>query len=189
MLWSSCAMADDLPALIAYSCDPQRSEFSINAEAEIATDQISARESDLRADHSKRTIQWRSLIKFGPKTNGRGDLLRTGTKTLTKSCGKLTIRFQGGYLNDNIQGQDGAVEFPVIDIRLGKRSLLGSTALNACDVNDSRTNYFGACPAKWAVSVRTTQTSKNSLSVTVKREFSDIGNVDRQTVESRKFHF
>ena len=182
------ALADELPALIAYSCDASRSAFFVQAEEEMDPDLIPARELALRSDRHVQKIPWRSLVKLGPQTNGRGDPLRNGTKTLTKTCGRITIRFQSGYLNDNIQGQYGALEFPVVEVLLGKRTLLKPTALATCSVLDTFPTYFGACPAKWAFSVRTQQASANVMHVTVTRKFSDSADVVRQSVDALTFH-
>jgi hypothetical protein len=160
MLYAAGCVAQEAADPIAYTCVPETSEFSVSIDA--VTPALGNQ------------VSWGNLIQYGPQKNGRGDPLRTGTRSLTKICGELSIRFKGGYLNSNVTGQDGAIEFPIVEIRRGKKLLLASTALAECDMGDSRMLYFGVCPARWAVSVRTEKVDEKNFEIAVERRFFDM---------------
>lgn len=103
--------------------------------------------------YASRTIAWGALIKAGPGTNPHGDPLRTGTRTITRKCGALTVRVSAGFLNPNVQGELGAVEFPVVSVLAGSRLVLPRTALASCEQGPGRYEAFAPCPAGWATAV------------------------------------
>lgn len=100
-----------------------------------------------------RTLPWASLVKAGPQTNQHGDPLRTGTRTLTQRCGALTVRVSAGFLNPNVQGELGAVEFPIVSVLAGARVVLPRTGLDTCEQGPGRYEAFASCPAGWARAV------------------------------------
>lgn len=100
-----------------------------------------------------RAIAWASLMTSGPRTNQHGDPLRTGTRTITRRCGALTVRVSAGFLNPNVQGELGAVEFPVVSVLAGSRLVLPRTALASCEQGPGRYEAFAPCPAGWATTV------------------------------------
>lgn len=59
-----------------------------------------------------------------------------------------------------------------MEIRKGKKVPLAPTALEQCDVQLSRYNYFGACPDSWAQRIEVSPTAGSHL-VQVKRVFTD----------------
>jgi len=162
-------------ASVSYYCNAKTSSFFI-----IAEDSEVSWPKGMRPN---RSIQWSSLLKWGPQTNGSGDPLRTGSLVVNRQCGKLNIRFEGGYLNDNLQGQDGALEFPVIELTIDKRLVLPRTAIAECDASDTRTAYFGPCPSEWAQSIQAVTKPVDKVNVTIKRKFVDDGDVQQETVE------
>ena len=83
------------------------------------------------------TIPWGSLVTVGRARNQFGDPLRTGSRTLTRRCGRLTLRFEGGFFNANVMGELGALEFPAVTVLVGGRVILPRTGF--CDPPASRT--------------------------------------------------
>lgn len=162
-------------ASVSYYCNAKTSSFFIIAEDGEVTWPKGMRPN--------RFIRWSSLLKWGPQTNGRGNPLRTGSLVVNRQCGNLNIRFEGGYLNDNLQGQDGALVFPVIELMLDNRQVLPRTAIAECAVSDTRTAYFGACPSEWAQSIQAVTKPVGRINVTVKRKFLDDGDVQQESVE------
>jgi len=170
MLCMAGCHAQPSGAPLQYTCVAGKSEIVISADAEAAP--------------SGTRLAWSHLIRLGPQKNNQGDLLRTGSKTLARTCGALSVRFKGGYLNSNVMGQDGAVEFAVVEIRHGKKKLLPATAMAECDMNDDRMNYFGACPNRWAVSIHTHTIASGRWEISVVRQFLDNATTVRKVSET-----
>jgi hypothetical protein len=116
-------------------------------------------------------VDWNRLIQYATDKSGDRKPYRIGSKSISKACGVLTVRFSGGFLNSNITGQSGAIELPVIQIRRGKRVLLPDTGLATCDKNDSRTEVFGSCPGKWATAITAKSNRMRTIEITIERTF------------------
>ena len=166
LLCASGALAAETPAQLRYACHAHQSEFSIAAGP---------------TDAGNAGIPWSSLIRFGPQKNDQGEPLRTGSRTRTASCGKLTLRFQGAYLQADPQA--GAA-FPLLEIRLGRRVLLRRSAIAVCDTRDPVATRLGACASRWAVSVKTREFLKKAIKVTVQRQIRDAGGALRETTHT-----
>lgn len=122
--------------------------------------------------YDKQIVNWASLLKMGPQKNQWGDRLRSGSRTLHQRCGPITISFSSGFLNTNPQGELGALDFPVIEVRKGTKVLLNKTAMEQCSVGLSRYTYFGSCPDSWAQRIEVVPAG-DGHEVQVRRVFSD----------------
>jgi hypothetical protein len=154
---------------VNYKCATKNSNFSIGDPHRPEEDSVN------------QSLASGTLTKYGPKTGKWGEPIRMGSGTVVRSCGKITIIFKGGYLNSNLYGPSGSLDFPVVEIRAGRRLLLARTAISSCEITNPRNSYFGACPARWASSVEAREVSPNKFLIRVKRSFSDTKDVDRQT--------
>lgn len=136
-LLANSAWAEGAQSPLPYDCNPRSGAMVIG-------------QAQPQPDFMRAKLDWIALLKVGPRKNQWGDPLRSGSRTASKTCGPITIRYSSGFLNTNPQGELGALDFPVIEIRHGQRLLLEATALEQCDVRTARYEYFGACPARWA---------------------------------------
>ena len=161
---SAIAFDDPIEDKISVYCDHHTGAFFISA--------ISSERPKVAERFRKHVVNWPALLKIGPEKNGWGDPLRTGTTIKTQRCGPIKISFSSGFLNANPQGELGALDFPVIAIGKGKQLLLKPTAIEQCDVNIPRYNYFGHCPNSWAKSIEVTPTPEG-LTIEVKRLYTD----------------
>jgi len=139
----------------------------------------------LQVTYSKHVVRWGTLLKVGPEKNQWGDPLRTGSRNASNKCGPFKVIFSSGFLNSNPQGELGAIDFPVVEIRKGNKVILEQTALELCDVNLSRYNYFGECPDRWAKSIEVVPTSSGH-EVRVKRAFTDAASKDVERIDLYK---
>ena len=103
-------------------------------------------------DHARRArrVPWESLVTVGRARNAWGDPLRTGSRVRTMRCGRLTVRVVAGFLNPNVTGELGAVEFAAVTLLLGDRVVLPRTGLYQCTVGPGREEAYGRCPDRWA---------------------------------------
>lgn len=151
---------------IAFFCDKQTGAFFISADSD--------EKPKIVGRFLRHVVNWAELLKTGPEKNGWGDLLRTGSAIKTHRCGPIEINFTSGFLNANPQGELGAFDFPVIELKKEKRVLLAQTAIAQCDASTERYNYFGPCPSSWAKSIQI-MPAPESLSIEVKRLYIDEG--------------
>jgi len=158
------ALADPVEPKVSFYCNQRSGALFISS---LPTEQPSQ-----PINYSKHSVSWISLLKMGPAKNNWGDPLRTGSHIATRRCGSITIKFSSGFLNSNPQGELGALDFPVIEIRQGKKVLLEKTALEQCAVGLSRYNYFGECPGSWAQSIEVLP-ADSGHAVHVKRIYTD----------------
>jgi hypothetical protein len=163
------AFEGSVESKIPVYCNAQSGAFFISA--------VPADRPKVQSKFQKHRLNWIRLLKLGPQKNVLGDPLKTGTRVKTFLCGPITIKYSSGFLNSNPQGELGALNFPVIAVWKGKQVLLPSTALEECDVNLGRYEYFDLCPNGWARSIMVEPTSKG-LTIEVKRTFTD-GNYDK----------
>ena len=162
--FSALAFDDPVESKIAFYCDQQTGAFFISA--------VSADRPKVAKKLRKHVMNWAALLKIGPEKNGWGDPLRTGTTIKSERCGPIKVTFSSGFPNANPQGELGALDFPVIEISKGKQVLLKPTAIEQCDVNIPRFNYFGQCPNSWARSIEVIPTPEG-LTIEVKRFYTD----------------
>jgi len=171
------ALAEDLSGKLMYFCDAKKSEVSINLDEQSS--------SLTKPGFIKKVVNWSNLLQLGPQKNGRGDPLKSGSKVAVRQCGMIQIRMESGFINDNIQGESGAFDFPVIELRIGERTVLSRTALESCSENDRRANiYFGACADNWAQSIRTKMLANGSLETEIKRKFDDKNDQPKEAIEN-----
>lgn len=172
------AFGEDLPNTISYFCNEKNSEISIGAEEQSP--------NFTKPGFVKKTINWSKLLKMGPQKNGHGDPLRTGSKIAIRKCGMIQMRMESGFLNSNPQGESGAMDFLVIELRIAERTVLSRTALDECAENDERAKaYFGTCPNSWAQSIRTKKLANGSVEVEVKRKFENENYQTKETIENK----
>lgn len=176
MVFPTIALAadSDVPANLLYFCNSKASSFTVDVDKQS--------KDTVKAGYKKRYVNW-MLTTFGPAKNNSNELLRTGSRVVIRQCGEVQIRIEAGYLNDNIQGQDGAMDFPVIELRKGNQIILPKTALEECFVNDTRTKYFGECPEKWAQSIQTHKVNRNSIEIKLRRKFEGENDIEHESVD------
>ena len=172
------ALSDDSSGNILYFCNSRKSEIFISIDDHSVVPSNSG--------FLKKTINWLNLLQFGPETNGRGELLKAGSKVEAQQCGMFQIRIESGFINDNPEGESGALDFPIIELRIGERTVLQRTALEVCSVNDRRAKfYFGACPNYWAQSIATKMFSNGTVGVEIKRKFHDRRGQKKQITDKK----
>ena len=159
-----CSVADPVEGILPIYCNEQSGEFFVSSDGDVPPNNADS--------FTKRKIDWASLLKVGPQKNQWGDPLRTGSRVKVVQCGKVSISFSSGFLNANPQGELGALDFPVIQVKQGKRILLPPTALEQCAITFSRYTYFGECPDSWAKSIEVQQIG-GTYQVKVTRRYDD----------------
>lgn len=101
------------------------------------------------------TVEWIDpSAQVDYEEDGRGDLWRTGSRTIERHCGELLLRIDGGYFNHKTQGEMGASEdYAIVEIidREGRSS--GRLAMGTCSLSLPRYNYLVECPKDWAMLV------------------------------------
>ena len=107
-------------------------------------------------------IDTSSLIRH----NARG--LRTGSKSVERRCGLVTIAISGDYFNANPAGRSGYGDFAVITATINGKSLLAPIAIGACDASDDR---WGRCPEDWATLVEIIGHDKGASTISLSHEF------------------
>lgn len=173
------AFGEDLPDTISFFCNASKSEVTLNVEEQSPNLK--------KTGFKKETINWATLLEFGLEKNGRGQPLKSGSKIAVSRCGMIQIRIESGFINDDPQGQSGALDFPIIELRIGERTVLQRTALAVCSVNDKRANiYFGICPSYWAQSIQTRMLSDGSVEAELKRKYEDKNNETKETIEKQR---
>ena len=158
------SVADPVEGKLPTYCNERSGEFFVSSGGDAPTNNAER--------YTKRKVDWASLLKVGPQKNQWGDPLRTGSRFKVVQCGKVSISFSSGFLNLNPQGELGALDFPVIQVKQGKRTLLPTTALEQCAINFSRYTYFGDCPDSWAQSIEV-QLIGSAYQVKVTRRYDD----------------
>ncbi|MEK8047963.1 hypothetical protein [Ideonella margarita] len=169
-----CASADPVEAVLATYCNVHTGEFFISAAGDAPPGDASR--------YSKQRVDWASLLKVGPRKNQWGDPLRSGSRTKVMRCGPTSISFSSGFLNANPQGELGALDFPVIQVRRANRTILPHTALEQCSVNSARYSHLGECKSSWAQSLEG-QLVGGVYQVKVTRQYEDAQYNKVQRVE------
>lgn len=174
---SQIAFGAELSDKILYFCNANKSEFSINLAEQSSTIK--------KKNYTKHWVNWAALLKLGPQKNEGGDLLKSGSKVAMRQCGMIQIKLESGFINDNIQGESGAVDFPVIELRIAERTVIPRTALDICVQNDKRANiYFGSCPDHWAQSIKTIALPDRHIKAVINRKFENHENIEKETTEA-----
>ncbi|MQR00969.1 hypothetical protein [Glaciimonas soli] len=172
------AFSEDISDNLLYFCNAKKSEISIDLAEQSRT--------VTKPDFIKKTINWAKLLQLGPEKNGGGQPLKTGSKIAVRQYGMIQIRTESGFVNDNPQGESGAWDFPVIELRVAEKTVLQRTALDTCSANDKRANiYFGTCPGNWAQSIETKMLADGRVEVEVKRKFDDSDGQTKGTRETQ----
>lgn len=169
------ALADEPPTTLDFHCNGRTGALFISAEANAAPGEP--------GQFIVRRIPWASLLKVGPQRNGHGTPLRSGSRVLRQACGPLTVEFASGFVNANPQGELGALDFPLVEIRRGRTILLPRTALEACEVTSARYQLIGPCPARWARSI-TLDAVDGGYRITLQRAFTDAEYQDVTRVDT-----
>jgi hypothetical protein len=139
---SANAQTTEAPSTLAYTCDPSASWIELGGDAP----------TPLPANYSKattETIDARALMSISREDRFQ-HVYRTGSKTITRTCGRFTVRISDGDFTSNPDGAQGAYDFPVVEVLEGKRSLTGIVAIGTCDPADG--SGF-SCPENWAVNI------------------------------------
>ncbi len=135
---SSFTFAGNHQSKIEFFCNSEKTVFIIGDN------------SSNKKGFKKNSVNWGDLIEYSPAPKGESIQYRSGSKITTRNCGDLEIRFMSGFLNHNLQGQEGSVDFPVIELRKNGRVILSKTALETCQMNNTMTMN---CPTGWANSI------------------------------------
>ncbi len=132
-----------------------------------------------------RRVPWVSLITVGRASNQFGDPLRTGSRTLTHRCGRLSLRFQGGFFNSNVMGELGALEFPAVTLVARGKVILPRTGFYQCTAGPGREEAYGACPERWARAIAFTwNAAQRSGLLIVARAWNDSTFAPHQRVDT-----
>jgi hypothetical protein len=127
-------------------------------------------------------------IPRAKEANSWGDPYRLPSKASVKrSCGVFTVITRSKFLNENVTGELGAIEFGTIEVRRGDKTVLQETALEECDPAVERYKLFGECPGRWArtVTVRQEEGTKNVL-LRVVRDYRDAEGALQQRVDETR---
>jgi hypothetical protein len=157
-----------------FYCKPASSEIFVSIKADDKPESA--------AQYVKKRVDWQKLLQVGPQKNGWGDPLRSGSRISKHRCGALTLTFASGFVNANPQGELGALDFPLVEIRQGRKLLLPQTALEPCAVSVTRYGVFGECPRRWAESIDVAS-DEQGRRVRVKRVFSDEAYEDVERID------
>ena len=141
-----CAQDED-GARLRISCANESSRLHLDAGS-------STGPSSAHAQKTKTTtIDVASLVTT-TNEDVHGDVMRTGSRTLTRHCGKLTLRIRDGYYNNNPLGEMGAADdYPIVELFEGTRRIAGPLAIGSCDTAVNRSSFLIACPDSWVTEV------------------------------------
>lgn len=93
------------------------------------------------------------LASYG-RQDQHGNVLRTGSRSVLRECGRFSVRISGGYYNANPMGELGAADdYPLVEILEGTRPLAVPIAMGACDPSSARASYLAQCPDDWAARI------------------------------------
>lgn len=155
-------LQDENVSDITFQCAAERSSL-------ILSDQPP---SPLRG-YETRIVDLGALITYG-KDDLRGEVRRTGAKSVSSECGALTVVIQGAYFNANPQGELGAAEdYAVVTIRQGARVLIGPIALGSCSKGNPRYDVHAKCPGQWATRVEMHAGRDGAYSVALERAYDE----------------
>ena len=128
-----------------YYCEQDRSRIEISE---------SGQEVESKSGQSNTTVEWidvGALIETAEE-NEDGDVWRTGSSSITRRCGKLTLEVSGGYFNANPQGEMGAAEdYALVEISDDSGNSTGRMAIGTCIPSVSRYSARVDCPKDWVV--------------------------------------
>lgn len=128
-------------SVVAYACDSTVGRFELK---------LGGAPTNLPGDHlaaKSETINTGSLLLV---KSGK----RAGSRRVTRACGIYTIEISDGYFNSDPGGELGSVDFPVVVIFEGKRSLSGRVAMGSCSKPPTMTSPDASeCPENWATKI------------------------------------
>jgi uncharacterized protein len=83
----------------------------------------------------KQTINWGSLLTYSKKKSDPDIWYREGSKSVCHKCGEFRVFIEAGFWNSNPDGEDGAYEFPIVQISEGDKELTPPITLMPCNWN------------------------------------------------------
>ena len=98
-----CVFGADLPNSILFFCNADKSEFSFSVDEQSTVLK--------KPGFNSQKVNWSKLLQLGPDKNGRGQPLKSGSKIAVRQCGMIQIRIESGFINDDPQGESGALDF------------------------------------------------------------------------------
>ena len=128
-------------------------------------------------------------IPRSKETNSWGERYRMPSKaTVKRTCGAFTIVTRSKFLNENIDGELGAIEFGTVEVRRGDQTVLPETALEECSPSVERYRFFGDCPDRWArtITIRQEEGAKSLLLRVVRDYRNDEGTLQQRVDETRE---
>jgi hypothetical protein len=146
---------------ISYECNPTRSWVRVG---KLQPPEASQRDTKARVSQ----VNWLSLLKVDEEKLTHEEPTPIGSRVTVRRCGRLSLQFSAGFLHP----ATGDAPFPVVEIRLGKASLLPPTAFSLCTANLMKYNHFGQCPGSWAESVTAAWNEKSrKVEISVIRDY------------------
>lgn len=139
------AFAQQEPPVLHMACHAQLSRIGLSVEHATV---------NMPSEGTRReTIAVNELVEYGAPDE-RGRVYRTGQHTITRTCGRLTVRISGGYYNARVGGEMGAAnDYAIIEVLEGTRHIAGPIAMGSCFAGSARSSYMVPCPGDWAVTV------------------------------------
>jgi len=95
--------------------------------------------------------------------------LRTGSNSVERQCGPITIAISADYFNANAAGRSGYGDFSVITATIHRKPLLAPTAIGACDASHGLA--WGRCPEDWATLVEIIGRNNGASIISLSHEF------------------
>lgn len=166
---------------VSFLCDSKRSEARIGF-------------SDEDIPKPKALVNTRPLLLKSPgfgttnRSTPGGSYMRAPGKSQLLTCGSLAMHFSSEFLNENPDGELGAMSFDAIEIYVDDLRVLERTGFAVCELGISRWEYFGSCPNRYTVALHIKWDQRESAAlVKSKRVFLDIktGNVQSIVVDSK----
>ncbi len=170
------AFAQEAPDHFLYVCDPKLSWVHLSVANEQTESEFASQEKLRRVTER---ISFAKLIQYTPEDD-RGNVYRKGSSTLTRKCGPFTITIRGGFLNGNLNGELGAIEFPLVDVAFDGKQKLSPISLGECDSDLGRFSHMTACPKDWATEVTAMVSDTNKKQSPIfflKHTFSEVRRV------------
>ena len=113
-----------------------------------------------------------SLVQYGT-IEGSDEVRRTGSTSITRKCGELSLTVRGGLYNANLQGELGAMEdYAIVEVLDSMGNTTGPMAMGSCDTSSPRQNYMVDCPQDWIVNATAVSTGKG-MRVHVNHQYED----------------
>jgi hypothetical protein len=127
-------------------------------------------------------VNWDDLLILKQRENSS---FKDSSRVDSRYCGQVDVRIESGYVNSDPNGQSGADDFPVVELRMGDRTILPRTGLQVCEQGDRMESYFfGKCPDAWASFIKTKEQPDGGLQISVTRKYLTPDDSEKQVSSS-----